>query len=305
MNQESKEILSVILPAYNEEDCILSTIDEVESTLTKAKIPFEILIIDDGSKDSTVNLAKTRNVRIIQHRRNLGVGAARKTGILNSKGKVVVTTDVDGTYPNDQIPRLYKHFQENNCDMVVGARIGKNVVFEWPHRSIPKYIIRKLASYLCEFHIPDLNSGLRIIKRSVALKYFYLLPNSHSWESTITLAFLCNNRPTDFLPIDYFKRKGGRSTFAPIKDTYNYISLVIRTIMYFSPLRFFIPLSFFVISSGLIKMVYDWFTYRHIGSVDVIIVLGGLFIILAGLLADSIVVNGRRTIRPDENEDQN
>ncbi len=296
------ELLSVILPAYNEEDCILSTIDDVESTLKKANIPFEILVIDDGCTDKTVELAKARNVRIITHRKNMGVGAARKTGILKAKGEVVVTTDVDGTYPNHMIPELYQRFKEKNCDMVVGARIGKNVVFEWPHRYIPKLLIRKLASYLCEYPIPDLNSGLRIIRKKIALKYFYLLPNSHSWESTITLAFLCNNRIVEYMPIDYYARKGGKSTFAPIKDTYNYISLVIRTIMYFAPLRVFIPLSFFVLASGIIKTIYDWNTFRNIGSFDVVIVLGGVIIVLVGLLADSIVVNSRRLV-PIEDED--
>lgn len=296
------ELLTVILPAYNEEDCILSTIDEVEAPLKQAGIPFEILVIDDGSKDRTAELAATKNVTLIRHRRNFGVGAARKTGIMKAKGNIVCTTDVDGTYPNDQLPRLYEHFVKNNCDMVVGARIGKNVVFEWPHRYIPKLLIRKLASYLSETKIPDLNSGMRFIKRSVALKYFYLLPDSHSWESTITLAFLCNKRAVDFLPIDYYARKGGKSTFAPIKDTYNYISLVIRTLMYFQPLRIFLPVSFFVIAASLTKMVYDWVVYRHIGSLDAILVISGIIVVLVGLLADSIVVNGRRNAPPEISE---
>lgn len=288
------DLVSVILPAYNEADCIVQTIDDVEKALKGAGISYEIIVVDDGSTDDTAELAETRKVRVVRHKRNLGVGAARKRGIRESKGKIVVTTDVDGTYPNDQIPRLIKEFKNTSADMVVGARIGKNVARELPHRWIPKFLIRKLASYLSESKIPDLNSGLRVIKREVALKYFYLLPNSHSWESTITLAFLCNHHDVIFSPIDYYKRAGGRSTFAPLKDTYNYISLVIRTVMYFSPLRIFIPLSAMVITVGLIKMIYDWKVYKWIGSLDVIIVMSGILIILVGLLADSIVVVGRR-----------
>lgn len=290
----SNDLISVILPAYNEEDCILETIDGVASALSSAGLPHEIIVIDDGSTDRTAELAKTRNVQLIRHKRNLGVGAARKSGIQNSKGNVVVTTDVDGTYPNDRIPSLYREFKESGCDMVVGARIGKNVVFEWPHRAIPKFFIRKLASYLSQSQIPDLNSGLRVIRRDVALRYFYLLPDSHSWESTITLAFLCNKHEVRFIPIDYFSRKGGKSTFAPLRDTYNYISLVIRTIMYFNPLRVFIPLSFMIMLSGGVKMIYDWIRYHLIGSLDVIIFLSGILVIFAGLLADLIVVVGRR-----------
>ncbi len=292
-------MISVILPAYNEEDCILSTIDEVEAPLKKAGIPFEIIVIDDGSKDRTAELALTKQIRLIRHKRNLGVGAARKRGIAEAKGELVVTTDVDGTYPNDRIPDLIRHLETTGADMVVGARVGKNVVYEWPHRAIPKYLIRRLASYLCQFRIPDLNSGLRVIRKAVALKYFYLLPDSHSWESTITLAFLCNKHDVEFVPIDYFKRKGGSSTFSPIKDTYNYISLVIRTLMYFNPLRIFIPLSFMVMLAGGLKMIYDWNVYRVIGSLDVIIFLSGILVILVGLLADSIVVVGRRFAQND------
>jgi hypothetical protein len=184
--------------------------------------------------------------------------------------------------------------------MVVGARTGKKVVFEWPHRYIPKLLIRKLASYLSQFPIPDLNSGLRIIRRDVALKYFYMLPDSHSWESTITLAFLCNKHFVEFTPIDYFKRQGGKSTFAPFKDTYNYISLVVRTLMYFQPLRIFVPLSAFIMLAGGIKIVYDWIVHRWIGSLDVIIFLSGILVILVGFLADSIVIIGRRHDRPED-----
>lgn len=292
-------MISVILPAYNEEDCILSTIDEVQAPLKKAGIPYEIIVVDDGSKDRTAELAATKPVRLIRHKRNLGVGAARKRGIQEAKGDLVVTTDVDGTYPNDRIPDLIRHLETTGCDMVVGARTGKNVVYEWPHRAIPKYLIRRLASYLCQFRIPDLNSGLRVIRRSVALRYFYLLPDSHSWESTITLAFLCNKHDVEFVPIDYFKRKGGSSTFSPINDTYNYISLVIRTLMYFNPLRMFIPLSFAIMLGGGIKMIYDWNIYRVIGSLDVIIFLSGILVILVGLLADSIVVVSRKFVQPE------
>jgi polyisoprenyl-phosphate glycosyltransferase len=290
------ELLTVILPAYNEEDCILQTIDDVEKALKSAGLTYEIIVIDDGSKDKTAELAQTRNVRLIRHKKNYGVGAARKTGISQAKGNVVVTTDVDGTYPNDMIPVLYEKMQSTGCDMVVGARIGKNVVYEWPHRSIPKFLIRRLASYLSQSKIPDLNSGLRVIRKEIALRYFYLLPDSHSWESTITLAFLCNKHDVQFIPIDYFKRQGGSSTFAPLKDTYNYISLVIRTIMYFNPLRVFIPLSLAIMIAGTIKIIYDWETYRKIGSLDVIIFLGGVLVTLVGLLADLIVVIGRQRV---------
>ncbi len=294
MNQE---LVSVVIPVYNEEDCIVATIEQVETALRASGRSFEIIVVDDGSTDKSAVLASSKNVRVVRHRRNYGVGAARKTGISQAKGSVIVTTDADGTYPNDQIPHLIERYYATDADMVVGARIGKNVVYEWPHRAIPKFLIRKLASYLTQTKIPDLNSGLRVIKKEAALEYFFLLPDSHSWESTITIAFLSNKKIVEFEPIDYFKRKGGRSTFAPIKDTYNYLSLVVRTVMYFNPLRIFIPLSLGVMLAGGIKMIYDWIVYHRIGGLDVIIFVSGVMVVLLGLLADLIVTIGRRSAR--------
>src|SRR5688572_13487154 len=116
------DFISVVLPAYNEADCILKTIDDVEAALKGAQLSYEIIVVDDGSKDNTATLATERKVRLIRHKRNLGVGAARKRGILEAKGDIIVTTDVDGTYPNDQIPHLYQEMVKTKCDMVVGAR---------------------------------------------------------------------------------------------------------------------------------------------------------------------------------------
>ena len=144
------------------------------------------------------------------------------------------------------------------------------------------------------FPIPDLNSGLRVFRKSVALKYFYLLPDTHSWESTITLAFLCNHQKVKYIPISYFKRSGGVSSFHPIKDTYNYISLIIRTIMYFNPLRVFLPLSFFIFLIGFAKGVYDFIRLGSIGAMDAVMVLTSLMILVAGLLADLLVVLHRK-----------
>jgi hypothetical protein len=181
--------------------------------------------------------------------------------------------------------------------MVVGARVKEKGTVTWI-RTPAKFIIRKMASYMARERIPDLNSGLRMFKKSVALKYFYLLPDSHSWESTITLAFLCNHQKVNFVPIDYFKRTGGVSSFHPIKDTYNYISLVIRTVMYFNPLRIFLPLTAFVFILGATKTVYDFFVHENIGGFDVMIILASLVILVAGLLADLMVVLNRKLDSP-------
>lgn len=293
-DESSVPPVSVILPAYNEADSLAEEIDKLKKVLEAHKIPFEFIVIDDGSTDRTFQVAQSKGVKVVRHMKNRGVGAARKSGILAAQNEIILTTDADGTYPAEPIPQMLGSMIEKNYEMVIGARTKESGTAYWV-RLPAKFFIRKLASYLSREKIPDLNSGLRIFKKSVALKYFYLLPDSHSWESTITLAFLCNHQNVHFVPIDYFKRSGGTSSFHPVKDTYNYLSLVIRTVMYFNPLRIFIPLGSLVLTAGASKTVYDWFVHRWIGGFDVMIILSSLLIFVAGLLADLMVVLHRKS----------
>jgi len=283
--------VSVTLPAYNEGASLLDDIKNIRSSLERAGIPYEFIVIDDGSTDDTGEIARKAGVQVIRHDRNRGVGAARKTGILAAKTDFIITSDADGTYPAGPIPEMIRIAQD--CDMVIGARKGEKGTLSLL-RKPAKFFIRKLASYLAGTPIPDLNSGLRVFRKSVALKYFYLLPNTHSWESTITLAFLCNHQKVKYIPIHYFKRSGGVSSFHPIKDTYNYISLIIRTVMYFNPLRIFLPLSFVIFLAGFIKSAIDFSRYQRIGVLDGLVLLTSLLILIAGLLADLFVVLHRK-----------
>ncbi len=280
--------VSIILPAYNEENSVADDIATIQGAFERAEISYEIIVVDDGSTDNTGSIASALSgVTVLRHASNRGVGAARKTGIRAARSEWIITSDADGTYPNHEMPRLVQMLSE--YDMVIGSRTGKNVAASWI--SWPaKFLIRQLASYMTRTRIPDLNSGLRAFRKSVALRYFYLLPDSHSWVSTITLAFLSNERSVKFVDVDYYKRKSGRSSFRPLIDTYNYIQLVVRTIMYFNPLRVFLPLSFIVFGIGMWKTIHDWIKFQDIGGADVMICVFGAMIAVAGLLADLIVV---------------
>lgn len=291
MTANELEGVSVVVPAYNEEGGIAGDIRAIHEAFRNSGRPYEVIVVDDGSRDRTAEAAQSAgDVRLIRHRRNLGVGAARKTGIRAARHDIIVTTDGDGTYPNHRMPELVRLLSDN--DMAVGSRTGKNVVVSWV-RWPAKWFIRRLACYLTRTEIPDLNSGLRAFRKTTALRYFYLLPDSHSWEATITLAYLCNHHAVEFLPVDYYSRKG-ISSFHPIYDTYNYISLVIRTIMYFNPLRIFIPLSFTMGVCGFTKAGYDFFRYHNIGGFDVVLATSSILILCMGLLADLMVVLHRK-----------
>ena len=278
--------ITIIIPVYNEEKTIAEDIDVIVKTMEKTNYEYEIIVVDDGSTDKTAQIVKAKKrVELVQHSYNRGVGAARKAGILKAKGEIIVMTDGDGTYPNQDIPKLLSYM--NDYDMVVGARTGENI--QWPLMRRPaRWFIRKLASYLMVTKIPDLNSGLRIFRKDLSRKFFNILPENHSWVSTITLAFLANGYNIKYVPIDYYKRKG-KSTIHPIKDTYNFISLVIRTVMYFNPLRVFLPLTALILISAVTRTLYDAIVLHRIKESDIMLFLTGLIIGVLGLLADLIV----------------
>jgi glycosyltransferase involved in cell wall biosynthesis len=287
------KMISIIIPMYNEEEAIGEDLDTIIQTMSGSDVPWEIIVVDDGSTDASAEIVRQREgVRLIQHPYNRGAGAARTTGLQQARGDVIVMTDGDGTYPNQDIPRLLAHIGE--YDMVIGARKRETGSLKWL-RSLVKLFVRLLASYLTGVRIPDLNSGFRAFKKDIAERFLHILPTTHSWVGTITVAFLSEGYTVKFIPIDYYRRKGGKSSIHPISDTYNYISLVVRTITYFNPLKIFLPLSLFLFLVGGGKMIYDIFAYHfHFAPSTVITILTAVQVGAIGLLADLIVRRGGR-----------
>jgi glycosyltransferase involved in cell wall biosynthesis len=279
--------ISVIIPAYNEEKSIGGVIDDTTKVLKANQYDFEIIVVDDASKDKTAEIVKNKNVRVITHRVNKGVGAARKTGILNSKGDIIVMLDADGTYPAVSIPELLRFMPE--FDQVIGCRKKEQGSFRIL-RQPAKWILFKLASFLVKQKIPDLNSGFRALKKDILLKYLYLIPNGFSCVSTMTLAFLCNDHNVKYVPIDYYRRIG-KSKFKMFVDTRDFLFTIIRIIMYFNPLRIFLPLSLLILTFGIVKAIYDVFLSKigHMQESDSVILVSATIVLSLGLLADLIV----------------
>jgi len=281
------EFVSVVIPVYNEEEAIGDDLDLIKRTMDATGQPYEIIVVNDGSTDRTAEIVSSRpSVRILHHERNRGTGAARTTGIKAAKGDIIVMTDGDGTYPNQDMPKMLAYLERS--DMVIGARVKEAGTVKWL-RTPAKWFIRRLACYLTSTEIPDLNSGMRAFKKDIALRYLNILPTTHSWVSTITIAFLSDGYSVSFMPIDYYKRKG-ESKFHPFKDTYNYLTLVVRSVMYFNPLKVFLPMSLLLFVVGGIKMARDIFVYSfHIPTTTVIVILTAVQLGAMGLLADLIV----------------
>jgi glycosyltransferase involved in cell wall biosynthesis len=273
---------TIVIPAYNEYNSILSTIDEI----LKSPGDIELIIVDDGSDDGTYELASSTSATVIKHDYNRGYGASLKTGIKNAAHEIIVITDADSTYPNDKIPELVDTLVQDRLDMVVGARIKENVKIPLIRRPA-KWLITKLAGFLAGTKIPDLNSGLRVMKKSVVKGYIRLLPDGFSFTATITLAMLTNGHNVKYMPVDYFKRSG-KSKIRPMHDTLNFLQLIIRMVLYFDPLRVFLPLSLPLIVIGFFLMVFQAIYYKNIGTISVIISLAGIQLLAIGMIADLI-----------------
>ena len=280
--------ISIIIPLYNEEEeTVKQTIKQIQDTISELFIDYEIIVVDDGSTDSIYNIENESGVRLIRHDRNRGYGAALKTGINLAKYKNIVITDADGTYPNDIIPNLVNQLVENDLDMMVGARTGSNVKIP-VLRKPAKWAVGKLANYITNQKIPDINSGLRVFKKSSFIPFQNIVPDGFSFTTTITLGMLSGGYRVEFIPIDYFQRSG-KSKIRPIKDTLNFIKLILRIGLYFAPLKIFMP-----ISIGLFLLAIGWgvFTKLVLGELadvsSLIIAMTGFQVAVLALIAELI-----------------
>jgi glycosyltransferase involved in cell wall biosynthesis len=279
--------VSVVLPVYNEKGHLRTEIDRIREALTASKYTFEIIVVDDGSNDgSETELPTIPGITLIRHTHNRGSGSARRTGTTASRGRVVVWTDVDMTYPNNLIPELVDAMA--GYDHIVGWRQTE----EGTHkllRTPAKWIIRKLASYLSETDIKDLNSGLRAFRRDVAMQYVHELPKGFSCVTTLTMSFLGNGYSIAFFPIEYFPR-AGRSKFHWLRDTRRYILQVIRMTLSYNPLKVFLPVGLVLLALGFTKLGFDW-TDRNfkLAANTLLVFFAALQVITVGLLADLVV----------------
>lgn len=278
--------ISIIIPAYNEEKAIVSQIEAIKNVLDMHKITYELIVVDDGSSDDTAKQVQKSGVCLIHHPENRGYGAALKTGISAAKNETIVIIDADVTYPAEKIPSLLTKAHE--YDMVVGARTGSNVHIPFI-RKPAKWFLQKLAGYLAGRPIPDLNSGLRVMKKPIVKMFYSILPSGFSFTTTITLAFFCNDYSIYYLPIEY-KKRVGNSKIRPV-HAYYFLLLILRTIVYFNPLKVFLPLGGVLFLAGLGKFIYDIFL-NNLSESAILGFLGGIIIWAIGLLSDQIAKAG-------------
>ncbi len=272
----------VVIPAFNEQNAVGPTVDRVRAALKATPYSFDVVVVDDGSEDDTADAALQHGARVIQLQSNCGYGAALKTGIGATRSKFIAIIDADGTYPESNLPGMLNRAED--VDMVVGARDQASKAIPLIRRPAKRFLTW-LASYLAGRIIPDLNSGLRIIRRSSVEQFLPIFPQGFSFTTTSTLAMLCTNHRVVYEPIEYQKRIG-RSKIRPV-DFFNFLILVLRTIVLFNPLKVFVPAGAMLAFIGTGSLAYDVYMI-NLSDSTVMTLLAAMMTWSIGLLADMI-----------------
>ena len=279
--RNSQSAISIIIPAFNVEGSIGAPLDGLRDWRARA----EIIVVDDGSSDRTGEIAQRAGVRVIRHMHNKGYGAALKTGIRAASGDIIVMMDADSEHNAAQISRLLDNFDDN--DMVVGAR-GKGSHAPVIRRP-GKWLLSKVANYLAQTSIPDLNSGFRAFRKDVTKLFLHILPNGFSFTTTLTLALFKEGYNIAYVPITTSPRVG-TSTVNPVRDGVNTLMLIIRIIALFDPLRVFVPTSAVLFLIGILYWVLDIVLRQrlNIPSGAIVLMLASVIIFMFGILADQV-----------------
>jgi glycosyltransferase involved in cell wall biosynthesis len=277
-------MISVVIPAFNEQDEIGRTIARLREVLSGGGVGvYEVVVVDDGSHDETAARAESAGARVLRHPHNVGYGRSLKDGIRAARYDTIVINDADGTYPIDAIPNLLARYSEG-YDMVVGARSGKHY-----RESLVKMPLRRLLRFIVEFtagrSIPDINSGLRVFRRSTAMEYFDHLCETFSFTTSMTLAYMMTGRFVAYVPIEYNKRVG-TSKVRLLRDSMKTLQYIVEAAIYYNPLKMFALMACIVLASSVVSFALaliaklNVFFYVGVGGI-----ISSVIVFSLGLLA--------------------
>jgi len=275
--------LTVVVPAKNEEPSLGGLLDELRAVLADVPgLSYEVLVIDDGSRDATGVVAKAKGARVYRHPESLGNGAAVKRGIREARGDWILLLDGDGQHPPAAIPGMLE--MADDVDMVVGARFGGGGAM---HRNLANRVYNRLASYVTNRRIPDLTSGFRLLRADVAKSYAYLLPNTFSYPTTITLAMLRGGYAVGFHPISVRPRVG-RSHIHIVRDGCRFLMIILRIATFFAPLRVFVPVAMVMALLGTGWYVFTYLTEARLTNMAVLLWTQATVVFALGLISEQI-----------------
>jgi glycosyltransferase involved in cell wall biosynthesis len=276
----SETTVSIIIPAYNEADIIADIVRRARSLHPD----FDVIVVNDGSTDDTAAEAQKAGAEVYSHPYNIGNGAAIKSGIRVATGDILVFMDGDGQHNPEDIARLLEYFPE--FDMVVGARtIGDQASLG---RALGNKIYNWFASYVAKFSIKDLTSGFRAVKSNVARNFLYLLPNTYSYPTTLTLGTLRSGMSVKYIPVNIKKRQTGTSNIKMMRDGVKFFMIITRICTLYSPMRVFLPVSFVMLLLGLINYLYTYIMHGRFTNMSVFLFVTAIIIFMMSLISEQI-----------------
>lgn len=281
--------LEIIIPVFNEGENIAGIIKGIRQVLGNK---CAITVVDDASQDETKAEALANGAKVISHPYRMGNGAAIKTGLRSAEAEIVVFMDGDGQHMPKDIPLLLAHMDE--VDMAIGARDFSKINL----RNFGNRVYNLFSSYITHFKIQDLTSGFRAVRRKIALKFIYLLPNGFSYPTTITLGFLKTGRAIKYVPVTTASRKQGNSKIDLFKDGIKFFMVITRIATFFSPLRVFLPVSIFFFCAGLGYYLYTYLTTHRFTNMSALLFTTSVVIFMLGLISEQI-----SQLRMDRTED--
>lgn len=271
--------VTIILPAYNEAEIIAETVQKIKKLYPE----FEVLVIDDGSSDGTMRAAMDAGANVWSHPYNIGNGAAIKTGLRIARGEWIVMMDADGQHRPEDIDKLLEH--RHTYDMVVGARNRKSETAL--HRDFANTLYNWIASYVTSFNVKDLTSGFRLVRKSTVQQYIYLLPNTFSYPTTLTMAYLKSGRSLRYIPIESRKRQG-KSKIKLFKDGIRFLLIIFKIATLFSPLRMFLPISLLFFFTGAGYYAFTFASQGRFTNMSALLFSTSIIVFMIGLVSEQI-----------------
>ena len=276
----SKKNVSVIIPAFNEAENLGGVLRRIAELYPE----FEIIVVNDGSTDETASVARDSGAIVYSHPYNIGNGAAIKSGIRIASGDILVLMDGDGQHLPEDIEALVAPFPD--YDMVVGER-GKGHHASWS-RALGNRIFNRFASYVAKFQVMDLTSGFRAIKADLARNLVYLLPNTYSYPTTMTLGVLRSGKSVRYVAIHAEARKKGKSNIRLGRDGIRFFMIILKICALYSPLRIFLPVSAVLLFTGLFYYLYTYIASGRFTNMSALLFTTSIIVFMMGLVSEQI-----------------
>ena len=274
--------ISIVIPVFNEAAGLAELLGKIHALKL---VQAEVIVVDDGSSDGSAEVALAAGAHVIRHPYNIGNGAAVKSGIRAAQGRLIVLMDGDGQHKPADIPQLLA--EAGKYHMVVGARAkGSKLRF---HRNVANSVYNLFASYVTKFTVQDLTSGFRVLSRRDTLRFIDLLPNTFSYPTTLTLAFLRSGLTVKYVPIQTLYRSG-QSKITLVTDGVRFFLIIAKIATLFSPFRVFLPVSIMFFLSGMANYAYTYYTEHRFTNMSALMFTAAVIVFMLGLISEQIAL---------------